>query len=114
MLHCVAMCCSVLQCDTVVSPQSSEKGVYHRDGQRKAIVYTSICCALQCVAMCCSTLQHTVLQCVTVCYSVSQCVAVCCRMLQFVAVCCSSVHQIREFIARDQAEKGRQRLQCTR
>ena len=46
-IHCVAVCCSVLQC-------------------------VAVCCSvLQCVAVCCS-----VLQCVAVCCSVLQCAAV--------------------------------------
>ena len=47
-LHCVAVCCSVLQCVAVCGS------------------------VLQCAAVCCS-----VLQCVAVCCSVLQCVAVC-------------------------------------
>ena len=55
MLHCVAVCCTVLHCVT-------------------------LCCSvLQCVAVCCS-----VLQCVAVCCSVLQCVAVCCSVSQCV------------------------------
>jgi len=45
--------------------------------------WRSVCCMLQCVAVCCS-----VLQCVEVCCSVLQCVVVCCSVLQCVAVCC--------------------------
>jgi len=55
-LHCVAVCCSVLQ-------------------------RVAVCCSvLQGVAYCCS-----VLQCVAVCCILLQCVAVCCSVLQCVA-----------------------------
>jgi len=61
-LQCVAVCCSVLQCDD--------------DGED--VEWRQLCCsALQCVTLCCS-----VLQCVAVCCSVLQCVAVCCSVLQ--------------------------------
>ena len=107
MLQCVAVCCSVLQCDTVCW----------------------CCSVLQCVAICCnvflgirigsSSMLHgkrnrnkrthgqtggrssapvmqrvaecrSVLQCVAVRCSAWQCVAVCCSVLQCVAVCCSA------------------------
>jgi len=59
LLHCVAVCCSVLQVHVV--------GVI--------VVRTPLSCCV--VAVCCS-----VLQCVAVCCSVLQCVAVCCSALQ--------------------------------
>ena len=60
-LHCVTVCCSVLQC-------------------------VAVCCSvLQCVAVCCS-----VLQCVAVCIRQGprkhQCIAVCCNVLQCVVL----------------------------
>jgi len=52
-LHCVAACCSVLQCELLRSANEL------------------LCSVLLFVALCCS-----VLQCVAVCCSVLQCVAV--------------------------------------
>jgi len=61
-LHCVTVCCSMLQ-------------------------YVAVCCIeLQCVAACCSVLQY-----VAVCCSMLQCVAMCCSVLQCVAVRCSEL-----------------------
>jgi len=66
-LHCVALCCSVLQWALLMD--------------------ASRCCGvLQYVAVCCS-----VLRCVAVCCSVLHCVAVSCSMFQCVAVCCSAL-----------------------
>jgi len=70
MLQCIAVCCSVLQCDLLRSPLNNVPGFK----------------SLQCVAVCCS-----VLQCVAVCCRVLQCDAVCCSVLQCVAVCCSVI-----------------------
>jgi len=68
-LHCVIVCCSVLQCVAIrlVDIFKCQRAVR--------------CSVLKWVAMCC-----IVLQCVAVCYSVLQCVAVCCSILQCVAV----------------------------
>jgi len=98
-LQCVAVCCSVLQCDAVRCMCHSK------------LQCVAVCCSmLQWVAVCYSVLLQYVamsyvrcvllqsnagciaihmLQCVTVCYSVLQCVTVCCSVLQCVAVCCS-------------------------
>ena len=65
-LQCVAVCCSVLQCCSVV----------------RILTHT------QCVVVCTasdsgsSSSRCSVLQCVAVCCSVLQCVVVCCSMLQ--------------------------------
>jgi len=58
-LHCVAECCSVLQC------------VLYRVAERVAVTYSDLQCVWQCVAVCCSVLHCTavwcgVLQCIVV------------------------------------------------
>ena len=108
MLHCIAVCrsvlqgvamfcngCSMLQCVVFAFVSVC---VY---GATFCIVLqgVAVCCSvLQCVAVCCSVLQCVVVAgtyvCVfrTTCCSVLQCVAVCCSVLQcvaMVAVCCS-------------------------
>ena len=99
-LHCVAVCCSMLQHVYVTWLVHVTYSTFFK---------TLYCSVLQCVAVCCS-----VLQCVAVCWNVLQCVAVCCStymwcgsykwheapfprhytavcysVLQCVAVCCS-------------------------
>ena len=121
-LHCVAVCCSMLQHVYVTWLVHVTYSTFFK---------TLYCSVLQCVAVCCSVLQcvavcWNVLQCVAVCcstymwcgsykwheapfprhytavcYSVLQCVAVCCSVLQCVAVChsvlqCVAVCQIAQ------------------
>jgi len=62
--HCVAVCCSVLQC-AVVCDTSRYTCLLHRRHILQNSHHT--CCTLRC----------SVLQCVAVCCSVLQCVAVC-------------------------------------
>jgi len=98
MLQCVAVCCSVLQCASLLIFLHTLFHIslcyYRPPTTSPSITRTSLwqcvavcCCVLQCVVVCCS-----VLQCVAVCCSVLQCVAVCHSVLQCVAVCCSVLH----------------------
>jgi len=66
-IHCVAVCCSVLQCVTLCCSTL----------QRFTLCVAVRCSALQRVAVRCSALQY-----VAVCCSVLQCVAVCSSVLQ--------------------------------
>ena len=89
-LQCVAVCCSVLQCNNQLRISlESETGSEGGGGD------VAVCCSvLQCVAVCCSVLPYVAMRC-----SASQCAEVCCRvlhgvaayciMLQRVAACCS-------------------------
>ena len=86
-IHCVAVCCSVLQyvaacCSAspwvtfTVSMGSEDCTLTHT---RNVLV---VCCSvLYCVAVCCSVLQ---------------CEAVCCSVLQHAAVCCSVLQRVAE------------------
>jgi len=68
-LHCVAVCRSLLQFVAVCC---------------SVLWFVAVCCnVLRCVAVC-----GSVLQCMAVCGSVWQCAAVCCSVLQCVEVCC--------------------------
>jgi len=102
----VAVCCSVLQHNTLKYPDKVSCNVL-----QCVAVCTSVllcvavcCCALHCVAVCCNKLRcvaalapdallHQRLRCaagyIVVCYSVLQYVAVCCSVLQCIAVYCS-------------------------
>ena len=92
LLHCVAVCCNVLQC------VAETRSVKTQVNQQCVAVCRSV---LQCVAVCCSVLQHhdsccSVLQC---CCPSYQCVAVfhvavCCVVLQRVAACCSVLQYV--------------------
>ena len=75
-MHCVAVCCSVLQCVA---------------GRYIVLPCVASCCsALQCAAVCCS-----VWQCVAGRCSVLQSVAVLCSVLQCVAVCCRALSRAK-------------------
>jgi len=98
LLQCVAACCSVLHCVTVLQLLEAAPNV----------VSPTVCCSvLQCVAVCscvaviggcpwCSLwpVCCSVLQCVAACCSVLQRVAACCSMLQRVAACCSVLQRV--------------------
>jgi len=76
-LQCVAVCCSVLQCEkgnTMLGMPFAEVADFLLFSKVCVVVYCSV---LQRVAACCS-----VLQCVPVCCSVLQCIVVCCSVLQ--------------------------------
>jgi len=98
-LQCIAVCCGVLQCDvmccsvccSVLQCVAVCCGVLQCDVMCCSVLQcVAVCCSvLQCVAVCCVAVCCRVLQCVAVCCSVLQCVAVCCSVLQCVAVCCS-------------------------
>jgi len=107
-MHCVVVCCSVLQCVVV---RSVLQCVAVRCSVSRCV---ALCGMLQYVAVCCSVLQCVAVRCtvwcVTVCCSVLWCVtlsaddavtssaykyvwachvAVCCSVLHRVVVCCS-------------------------
>ena len=63
MLQCVAMCCSVLLCESRTS---------HR-----CQLADPPCVAVRCIVLKCVAVHCSVLQCIAVCCSVFQCVAVC-------------------------------------
>jgi len=97
-LQCVAVCCSVLQRNFLVSIRGL---CILLDEEEKAFSSGVLCCGvLQCVALYCNALQcaafHCVLHCVEACCSALQCVASHCSAWQRVAVqypcvarCCS-------------------------
>ena len=117
MSQCVAVCCSVLQCQHpyCLLVCCSE---FLRVAESSCVLQcATVCCSeflcvavCQSVLLCCqcvasknpahqcrirvqiSPLLAGVLQRVAVCCSVLQCVAVYCSMLQCVAVCCSALH----------------------
>ena len=85
-LHCVAECCSALQCATVCCNVS-------KTGAKQNFISSSmsknICCSvLHCVAECSSVF--------AVCCSVLQCVAMCCNVLQYVVACCSVLQCVKK------------------
>jgi len=93
-LQCVAVCCSVLQCVAVRCSQEYQawcivlQCVARRSARRGAVCGS----VLQCVAVCCSVLQWDARRSArrgALCFSVLQCVVVCCSVLQCVAVFCS-------------------------
>jgi len=112
-LQCVAVCCSVLQCDAVdVNLNHVDFDDVFRRWNNDWLLLSNdgdcVCNTPQCTATHCNTRQNAdfddlfprwndewlflsddgVLQCVAVCCGVLQCVAVCCSVLQCVAVCC--------------------------
>ena len=113
MLHCVAVCCSVLQCVAVcqLSSETAVENVYLLHIPKCVVVCVKSvavrCSVLQRVAVCCSVLRCAGVCCSVqveqrdgclaclpfaysqVCCSVLQCDVVCCSALQCVAIRCS-------------------------
>ena len=79
MLHCVALCCSLLNCSSVLLPFNVPVCWYIAV---RAVLWS----VLQFVVVC-----YSVLQCAAVCCSVLRCVAVSYSVLQFTALCSVSV-----------------------
>jgi len=73
-LQCVAVCCSVLQCDTNVNESCHRLRIVDVHGSVDSDC-VAVCC--DCVAVCCDVSQYVSLTCI-----VLQCVAVCCSVLQ--------------------------------
>jgi len=90
MLQCVAVCCSVMQCDAVCDAlRSATQHTHTRHGQICTQVYTRVWCSMvQCVAVSCapSATQHTHMP---QQISTNICTQICCSMMQSVAVSCS-------------------------
>jgi len=107
MLMCVAVCCSVVQCDAACCGETPTVCNGQLPPFLHTHMYVTVCCSvvqcgavccrvLQCGAVCCSMMQVKVQWCETdgslSSYSftyLTQCVAVYCSVLQCGAVCCS-------------------------
>jgi len=85
LLQSVAVCCSALQCCSVLTLYLAFRG--------GIFLYVFVCVCVLFV----ECFRERLLQCVAVCCSALQCVAVCCSVLpwlQGVAVCCSVLQRV--------------------
>jgi len=100
-MHCVAVCCSVLQCFAVYCNVLQRVAVFSMRVCVCALQYVVCVCTLVCKTSCFqgevhkNSSQPALLWIYNTCRSVLQCVVVCCSVLQCVAVYCNVFESVR-------------------